>query len=58
MNTRPLPSRPSHYVGGILQALAAFLDTQAARSLRDAARLEVAEVSQGLQITWGLQTWG
>eukprot|EP00884_Botryococcus_braunii_P005660 jgi/Botrbrau1/15095/Bobra.0255s0008.1 len=44
MTTRPLPSRPSHYVGGILGPLRTFLDAEPAKLLREAA---VAELSAG-----------
>ena len=41
---RPLPTRPSHYVGGVLQSLMAFLGTDAGKRLQPSAQQEVAEV--------------
>ncbi|DBB11835.1 TPA: hypothetical protein ACH3X3_005984 [Trebouxia sp. C0006] len=43
MTARPLPTRPSHYVGGVLQPLRAFLGTDAGKHLQPAAQQEVAE---------------
>jgi len=43
---RPLPTRPSHYVGGVLQPLRAFLGTDAGKHLQPAAQQEVAEVGR------------
>lgn len=43
MTARPLPTRPSHYVGGVLQPLRAFLGTDAGKSLQPSAQQEVAE---------------
>ena len=40
---RPLPTRPSHYVAGILAPLSAFLDDPAAADLRSEPRKEIAE---------------
>ncbi|DBA94077.1 TPA: hypothetical protein ACH3X1_001724 [Trebouxia sp. C0004] len=44
MTARPLPTRPSHYVGGVLQPLRAFLATDAGKRLQPSAQQEVAEV--------------
>ena len=41
---RPLPTRPSPYVGGVLQALRAFLDTDAGKRLEPSAQQELAQV--------------
>ncbi|KAA6427855.1 MAG: conserved oligomeric Golgi complex subunit 2-like [Trebouxia sp. A1-2] len=43
MTARPLPTRPSHYVGGVLQPLRAFLGTDAGKRLQPSAQQEVAE---------------
>ncbi len=43
---RPLPTRPSHYVGGVLQPLRAFLGTDAGKRLQPSAQQEVAEVGK------------
>lgn len=43
MTARPLPTRPSHYVGGVLQPLRAFLGTDAGKCLQPSAQQEVAE---------------
>ena len=45
MVCRPLPTRPSHYVGGVLQPLRAFLDADAGKCLQPSAQQELAQVS-------------
>ena len=40
---RPLPTRPSHYVAGILAPLSAYLEDPAASALQPEPRQQIAE---------------
>lgn len=42
MTARPLPTKPSHYVAGVLQPLRAFLDTEAGKHLLPSAQQELS----------------
>ncbi len=44
MTTRPVPTKASHYVGGVLAPLQAFLDGSPARRLAPGARADVVQV--------------
>ncbi len=44
MTTRPRPTRPSHYLGSLLQPLQSLLDAPPASDLQQAAQAEIIQV--------------